>query len=503
MRQRRLVLAGILFMNTAFASTAPTSQPTGASLAFTSDDPAINKSMDLVSEGKYNEADALLKAQAASDGTTKQAREEMSEVIRRLRREFSLTEDQLLARVRKSIPDATAKDLFAWRSAGELGAQEIDGQTFYYRREPVNLFRFSEDAKKRRDAANPPQAKSEKDWKLEKHLRDILAAASKTMDSEILPIHHTVTFTLTIPANAKGAKPGSTARVWLPYPQEYRQQKNVKLIKASPENATIAPNAVDGNPVTGGAQRTIYFEKKIDDPAKDQVFTAEYEYDSYAYYPIIVAAAAKPLPENWNGAYLDERPPHILFTPELRATVSNIIGGEFNPLRKAQLIYNWIDENIKYCGEQEYSTIPSFSIKCLQSKKGDCGIQSMLFITMCRIAGVPARWQSGWETKPVGWSQHDWAEFYVEPWGWLPADPSYGLQKDSFDPRIREFYFGHQDALRMIVNLDYGRDLIPPKKSLRSEPADFQVGEVEIDGRNLYYDEFDYDFQFKQNPPVK
>ena len=47
-------------------------------------------------------------------------------------------------------------------------------------------------------------------------------------------------------------------------------------------------------------------------------------------------------------------------------------------------------------------------------------MQAMLFITMCRCAGVPARWQSGWETKPVGSSQHDWAEFYVEPWGWLP-----------------------------------------------------------------------------------
>jgi hypothetical protein len=490
-------------MTTAFASAVPTSQPTGASLAFTSDDPVIKQSKDLISEGKYQEAESLLKGNPATDEATKQARQEMSEVIARLRREYSLTADQLLERVKRSIPDATAKDLSTWRTAGELGAADIDGQTFYYRREPVNLFRFSEDAKKRRDAAHPPKPKSDKDWTLEKHLRDVLDAASKTMDDEVLPIHHTITYTVTIPANTKDVKAGSIARVWLPYPQEYRQQKNVKLIKTSPENGVIAPNAVDGNPVTGGAQRTIFFEKKIDDPTKDQVFKAEYEYDSYAYVPILVAAKAKPLPENWNGAYLGERPPHIVFTPQLRATVGNIIGVEMNPLRKAQLIYNWIDENIKYCGEQEYSTIPSFSVKALESKKGDCGIQSMLFITMCRIAGVPARWQSGWETKPVSWSQHDWTEFYVEPWGWLPADPSYGLQKETFDPRIREFYFGHQDSLRMIVNLDYGRDLIPPKKSLRSEPADFQVGEVEIDGKNLYYDDWDYDFQFKQDPPVK
>ena len=118
---------------------------------------------------------------------------------------------------------------------------------------------------------------------------------------------------------------------------------------------------------------------------------------------------------------------------------------------------------------------------------------------MCRAAGIPARWQSGWETKPVNWNMHDWAEFYVEPWGWLPADPSYGLQKSDRED-VREFYFGHQDSYRLIVNLDYGSPLVPAKNSLRSEPADFQRGEVELDGRNLYFNEWDYDIQFERNP---
>jgi hypothetical protein len=60
---------------------------------------------------------------------------------------------------------------------------------------------------------------------------------------------------------------------------------------------------------------------------------------------------------------------------------------------------------------------------------------------------------------------------------------------------VRYFYFGHQDSYRMIVNLDYGCPLQPPKKSMRSEPADFQRGEVEIDGRNLYFNEWEYDIE--------
>jgi hypothetical protein len=94
---------------------------------------------------------------------------------------------------------------------------------------------------------------------------------------------------------------------------------------------------------------------------------------------------------------------------------------------------------------------------------------------------------------------HDWAEFYVEPWEWLPADPSYGL-RTSDDPKVRHFYFGHQDAYRLIVNLDYGMPLVPPKHSLRSEPADFQRGEVEIDGKNLYFDEWDWEMKFEWEP---
>ena len=52
----------------------------------------------------------------------------------------------------------------------------------------------------------------------------------------------------------------------------------------------------------------------------------------------------------------------------------------------------------------------------------------------------------------------------------------------------------------MIVNLDYGRELIPAKTSFRSEPNDFQRGEVEIDGHNLYFDEWTWKFDVQTAP---
>jgi hypothetical protein len=482
---------GVIMLAT---SASLAEEPTGASLAFTSNDPAVLKALALMDEGKFAQAEHMLQ----SMNLETPARDETEEIIRRLRIEYSQDADELLAKLQKSIPDVTAADLERWTKAGQAQARVIDGQTKYFNREPANIFRFCDEAKQRRKAAgNEP--KEDTHWKLVNHLRDVVQAGEKSSTPEVVPVKHRVTYTLTIPANSKGVKAGSLVRVWLPFPQEYQQQKDVKLISTSPKHLMIAPNGVDGFPVSGGAQRTIFFEQRVADPTKEMKFTEVLEFNSYAYYPKLSAALVQPLPADWNGAYLGERLPHIAFTDDIHAKTREIVGDEPNPLAKVRKIFHWIDENIKYHAQEEYTVVPSFAASCFAKKRGDCGIQTTLFITMCRIAGVPARWQSGWESKPVGWTMHDWSEVYIAPWGWLPCDASYGVQK-SDDPRIADFYIGHQDSYRMIVNLDYGRDLYPPKASLRSEPADFQRGEVEVDGRNLYFDEWDYQMTFERDP---
>ena len=62
---------------------------------------------------------------------------------------------------------------------------------------------------------------------------------------------------------------------------------------------------------------------------------------------------------------------------------------------------------------------------------GDCGQEAMLFITLCRLNGVPARWQSGWNTFSRDKSNHDWTEIYLAPYGWMPADPYMGALGDA------------------------------------------------------------------------
>jgi hypothetical protein len=123
----------------------------------------------------------------------------------------------------------------------------------------------------------------------------------------------------------------------------------------------------------------------------------------------------------------------------------------------------------------------------------------MLFVAMCRVSGIPARWQSGWRTKPHDDDMHDWAEFYVAPWGWLPADPTYGGElKDHPDPVIRDFYLGHQDFYRLSSTANTVRRWC--RRSIRCGRSRwiFSVGRWRSMGANLYFRQWDYEMNVER-----
>ena len=86
---------------------------------------------------------------------------------------------------------------------------------------------------------------------------------------------------------------------------------------------------------------------------------------------------------------------------------------------------------------------------------------------------------------------HDWGEVYFEGIGWVPVDQSFGLN-DVEDEDTKWFFLGGNDAYHFIVNDDYSKPLFPAKIYPRSETVDFQRGEVEWQGGNLYFNKWDY-----------
>lgn len=449
--------------------------PTGAARIWTSDEAAAVEARRLIAAGELARAEAALASSAIA--------EEGREIIRRIRRDYSLGTDELMEKLSPQVNELTMRDIEAWTRRGEVQFRRLDGEMRYFRREPANLFRFCAEAQKRRVRPAPKAA-----FDLNDHVAKVIAAAKQGGAATVLPVRQKVEFRLSMPAGSPALRKGALARAWLPFPQVYRQQSEVKLIGTSPAGAIVSAN--------GSAHRTIYLEQRVEDPAKGLAFEATFEFTCAAYYPTLEAAKVEALPGDFANECLAERRPHLAFTSAARELAKEIVGDETNPLLRARRIFHWVDANLRYNAEEEYAIIPSFSEHGLSRRRGDCGIQSAVFITLCRLAGIPARWQSGWQTTPGQENMHDWCEIYLHPYGWVPADPSYGL-KQSDDPSVREFYLGHLDAYRMIVNLDYGAALTPAKQSIRSEPADFQRGEIEIDGKNLYFDQWDYDFRVR------
>jgi hypothetical protein len=338
------------------ASAWTEAPPTGALLGWTSQDPVVVQARDLVHSGHLAEADKLLKESPPTDDAATQARREMAEIIRRIRLEYATDHEALLARLKRSIPDVTSEELAAWREAGQVRARILDGQVRYFRSEPSNMFRFCPEAKRRLAARSPSSTPAARDERvaarLREHISEIMAAAKKGGQAEVMPVRHQVKYALTVQANRPGAKAGSLVRCWLPFPQEYRQQKDVKLLQTSPAERVVAPAAVDGFPMRGTAQRTVYLERKIDDPGKPVVFEAEFEYTSYAYCPQLRESDARKLSPGFDHTYLAERPPHIVFTPEIREVARKVVGGETNPLTKLRKIYRYLDGKVRWGPEE-------------------------------------------------------------------------------------------------------------------------------------------------------
>ncbi len=110
--------------------------------------------------------------------------------------------------------------------------------------------------------------------------------------------------------------------------------------------------------------------------------------------------------------------PWLEQTPELVARARAVAGTETNPLRQAQLVFDWVVANVTY----DYPDVKDRGArKSFASLRGDCGEFSHIFIAMMRALGVPARsvvanWYEG--------SGHAWAELFLPPYGWVPVDTS-------------------------------------------------------------------------------
>lgn len=271
---------------------------------------------------------------------------------------------------------------------------------------------------------------------------------------------------------------GKMVRVYLPVPIEYAQVHDLKIINTNPK-ATLINDSNEPH-------RCVYFEVCLE---KDQEFSVEYEFINRMKYQELDASIVT---DEHPDCCLNEKQPHIVFTPYLRSLTQEIVGDEANPLLKAKKIYDYITSHVIYSFVRQYITLQPIPEYVATSLKGDCGVQAILFITLCRIAGIPATWQAGLYATPYQIGNHDWARFYIAPYGWLYADCSFGGSGFRNGSQLRrDFYFGHLEPFRIPSTSKFQHPFNPPMTYTRRDPYDNQTGEIEYFNEAIPQEHYD------------
>ncbi len=392
-------------------------------------------------------------------------------IMSRIRSDFRITYNEGLQVIQDKYPFVTEANIKDWISKKYIEVKEIDGKCYMFRKSVSNLDRLVPELSKfRRNELIQEDLKNEK----------VAINAIHSAKENGLSFPKAVTLKYTAKVKADAVPAGEMVRVWLPFPIENERQSDIKLVSSS-DKVTFSK---------GSIHNTVYMERKAEKgkPVNFEIVVS-YKIRSQYYSPEFIMNNKKEYDKSSElyRKYTATEYPQVILTSEMRKLAKQIVGRETDPLMQASLVYDWIDAHFPWAGAREYSTIPNLAEYVLENGHGDCGQVSLLYITLLRSLGIPARWESGYAVEPNKVGMHDWAEVYYEGIGWVPVDMSYGLIETAKDKNVMEFYKTGLDFHRMASNKGVGGKLSPEKKFVRSETVDFQLGEVEWSGGNLFY----------------
>lgn len=378
------------------------------------------------------------------------------EILRRLPTQYPLDRRQAMEKLRAMIPAATEEDFDRWELEGRIDFIYIGSEKRYFVRFHRSLAQYADIRRLMGDPLTP-----EDGWldPMVRRIREEGQLSCRIMLDASLSVE------------ASAFVPG-TYLAHMPYPAPCAQQRDIRLLAGDPDG--IAPEDAPA--------RTAWWRRTLE---QWQEFRLRYSYRSCIRYadPLHAPAPDAPL-------YPDAPPPckddlmeegaFIRFTPYLRALAQDITSGESDALHKAWRIYQFITTQLDYTFMRDYFQVEHLGEYCAVNLRGDCGLQTLLFISLCRIAGIPARWQSGLSVSPTYTGSHDWAQFYLPGWGWLFADCSFGGDAHRCGATARhQFYFGNVEPARMVANRQFQATFTPAMHALRADPYDNQSGEVE------------------------
>lgn len=217
---------------------------------------------------------------------------------------------------------------------------------------------------------------------------------------------------------------------------------------------------------------------------------------------------------------------HIKTDGIVQKFADKIVGSETNPLKKSQLIHQWIvanmerDNSVLGCGDGDVEKMLTTGVL-----KGKCTDINSVFVALARAAGIPAREvfgirlgqaikmgkysQSAFGGAKEGVAnensgQHCRAEFYLAGFGWVPVDSAdvakYRLTEkkavtDKETQAVSKYLFGNWEANWMGYNHARDFTLYPAPELVPINNFGYPYAEIGGDPLNSFdAKEFGYEF---------
>lgn len=398
----------------------------------------------------------------------------ISAIESRIQSDFSVTLDDGLKTMSKLYPSINLNELNSFIDNHYIEVKTINGEKMMHRKSPNNFKLLNPQLR-----GNWNGRGSQPDAEDIDMVKSILSNSKGIGD---ISNGKRIKYRFTIKVPKHDFLIGDTLRVWMPVPIESSRQKNIKIHSISHQNYVLSNQSISEH-------NTIYFEQAINETTIDTIiFEYVGEYETYAQYysEDFITKNIKPYDKTSDlyKKYTDTSHKHII---DCKSLAQKIVGDESSPYKQSELVYEYISKSFPWAGAREYSTIESLPQYVLDEQHGDCGQVALLYISMMRSLGVPAKWESGWMLHPWSKNLHDWAEVYFEGIGWIPIDVSFGRYVNSKNKNERNFFSTGMDCYRFATNTGICSPLYPEKRYIRSETVDFQVGEVECSKGNLFY----------------
>ena len=257
--------------------------------------------------------------------------------LERLGHDYPFTRAEAVGQIRAEWPEFTEAQFDALVDGGRIDWRMLGGEMHIHERFLESLRIYPREA----PGLRPEQADHTE--------RDAMLARMEGEGS--------LTARITLRASIRALVPveGRAVQAWLPIPAACPQQSEMELLDATPGGVPAPEDA---------PQRTMHW-----DTAGVGEFSVTYRYLHRADYVDPMALPLDPVQPTFD---LEEQPPHIVFTPYLRALAARITAGLTSPAEKAKAIYDYVTGMVDYRFQPAYLQLDCIPDQCAKTLRGSC-----------------------------------------------------------------------------------------------------------------------------------